>query len=132
MAVALPMLMGDENRLQEVFLNIMLNAAQSMEDVETLTIRTYSEKVTESGKISKTNKFKAKDTIVVIEFKDTGKGMDEETLSKIFDPFFTTKEKGTGLGLFICYGIIKNHAGTIEAQSKLGEGSTFIIKLPIS
>lgn len=130
MAVALPMFLGDENQLQEVFLNIMLNAAQSMEGTGILTIRTYSEKITE-GERGKINKFKTGDTIVVIEFKDTGKGMDDEALSKIFDPFYTMKEKGTGLGLFICYGIVDNHRGTIEVQSKLGEGSTFIIKLPI-
>jgi signal transduction histidine kinase len=57
--------------------------------------------------------------------------MDEETLKKAFDPFFSTKEKGTGLGLSVCYGIIRNHNGIIEAQSKLGKGSTFIVKLPI-
>ena len=59
--------------------------------------------------------------------------MDEEALKKVFDPFFTTKEesKNTGLGLSICYGIIGNHKGIIEAQSKLGKGSTFIVKLPV-
>lgn len=126
----LPRPLGDENQIQEVFLNIMLNAVQAMGEGGSLTIRTYSEKITEDGR-RKTVKFKLGDKIVVTEFRDTGKGMDDETLNKIFDPFFTTKEEGIGLGLFVCYGIIENHGGIIEAQSKLGEGSTFIIKLPI-
>src|SRR3989344_2980084 len=111
----------DENQIQEVFLNIMLNAVQAMEGEGRLTIRTYSEKIRENGR-RKTDKFKLGNGAVIIEFRNTGKGMDEQTLNKLFSPFLTTKEKGTGLGLFICYGIIENHGGIIEAQSKLGEG----------
>jgi signal transduction histidine kinase len=129
--VDLPQPLGDENQIQEVFLNIMLNAVQAMEDKGRLTLRTYSKKITED-EARKTDKFKAGDKIVVIEIKDTGKGVDNEALNRLFGPFFTTKEKGIGLGLFICYGIIDNHRGVIEVQSKLGEGSTFIIKLPVS
>ena len=121
--------LGDKNQLHEVFLNIMLNAVQAMEKEEKLTITIRTEKIIKYGR-RKTDIFKQGQEIIFIEFKDTGKGMDEETLKKVFDPFFTTKEKNTGLGLSICYGIIKNHGGTIEVQSKLGEGSTFIVKLP--
>ena len=121
LAVDLPKVSGDQNQIEEVFLNIMSNAVQSMGSVGKLTIRVYSEKVIKNG-----------ERMVVIEFKDTGKGMDDETLKKIFDPFVTTKESGTGLGLFVSYGIIKNHGGAIEVYSKLGEGSTFSVKLPIS
>jgi signal transduction histidine kinase len=128
--VDLPQPLGDENQIQEVFLNIMLNAVQAMEGKGRLILRTYSKKITED-EARKTDKFKARDKIVLIEIKDTGKGMDNQTLNRLFDPFFTTKEKGVGLGLFICYGIIDNYRGVIEAQSNLGEGSTFIIKLPI-
>lgn len=128
--VGLPRIWADGGQLQEVFLNIMLNAVQMMENGGTLTIRTYGEEVTEYA-ASKTDKFKPGDRIVAIEIKDTGKGMDDETLKKVFEPFFSTKEKGVGLGLFICYGIIDNHGGVIEAQSKLGGGSTFIVQLPV-
>jgi two-component system NtrC family sensor kinase len=71
--------------------------------------------------------------MAVIAFADTGCGIPEEIINKIFDPFFTTKEvgKGTGLGLSMSYGIIKDHGGTINIQSRVGEGTTFIIELPI-
>jgi PAS domain S-box-containing protein len=125
----IPKVPGDSHRLQEVFLNIMLNAIQAMEGKGKLTIRTYKKKVVKYTR-RKTDTFKGPQGVVV-EFKDTGKGMNEETLTKIFDPFFSTKEKNTGLGLSICYGIIKNHNGLIEVQSKVGKGTTFTIKLPI-
>jgi two-component system, NtrC family, sensor kinase len=68
-----------------------------------------------------------------VEFTDTGDGIPEENLSKIFDPFFTTREagKGTGLGLSTSYGIIKDHQGKISVKSKMGEGTTFEIALPV-
>jgi len=126
----LPKILGDSNQLQGAFLNIMLNAVQTMEERGKLTVRTYREKVTKHGR-RKMDKFKLGTELVVIEFKDTGKGMDEEKLSKIFDPFFSTKEKGAGLGLSVCHRLIEDHNGIIEVHSKLGEGSIFIIKLPI-
>ena len=124
----LPKVFGDDNQIQEAFLDIMINAVQAMEGGGKLTTRTHREKATTHRD---TLKFKLGTELVVIEFKDTGKGMDEETLKKIFDPFFSTKERGVGLGLSICYKIIENHKGIIEAYSKLGEGCTFIVKLPI-
>lgn len=130
LTVNLPKPLCDKSQIQEVFLNIMLNAVEAMEKEGELTVKTYSEKITENGR-RKIDKFKLGDKIVVIEIKDTGKGMDEETLKKIFNPFFTTKEEGTGLGLYVSYGIIESQGGLIEVQSKLGEGSTFIIKLAI-
>ncbi|MFA5518196.1 MAG: ATP-binding protein, partial [Spirochaetota bacterium] len=68
-----------------------------------------------------------------IRFSDNGTGISEENLNKIFDPFFTTKDvgKGTGLGLAVIYGIIEGHNGSISVESTLGEGTTFIIKLPV-
>ena len=69
-----------------------------------------------------------------IEIVDTGPGISEDNLPHIFEPFFTTKEegKGTGLGLSLVYGIVQNHGGTIKAKSKINEGTTFIIELPIA
>lgn len=71
---------------------------------------------------------------VTLTFSDTGMGIKEENLSKVFEPFFTTKKegRGTGLGLWVSYGIVKSFQGDIKIKSKLNEGTTFIIKLPIS
>lgn len=113
----LPQVMADEKLLKQVFLNMILNAANAMPSGGKLTIKTER-----SGEYVK------------IVFKDTGVGIPEENLNKIFDPFFTTMPvgKGTGLGLSICYGIIKEHWGKIEVESVEGKGSTFIIFLPIT
>ncbi|MFC2088710.1 FG-GAP-like repeat-containing protein [Calditrichota bacterium] len=102
-------------QINQVLLNILANAAQSIEDTGNIWIETKEENV-----------------YFVIEVRDDGKGMSKETLSKIFDPFFTTKDvgEGTGLGLSISYSIIKNHLGTIEAKSEMNKGSVFRIKLP--
>lgn len=104
-------------QLTQVFLNMILNAAQAMRGRGIIHVRTYSLK-----------------GYAVAEVIDNGPGMDEVILKKIFDPFFTTKPvgKGTGLGLSIAYGIIKEHNGTIEAESRPGYGTTFRIKLPIA
>ena len=115
----LPKVMADPHQLQQVFLNILNNARQAIEGSRTsgvVRIRTDS---SEKG--------------VRILFQDDGPGISEENLAKIFNPFFTTKEvgKGTGLGLSLSYGIIKEHGGSITAQSKLGEGAAFIIELPL-
>jgi two-component system NtrC family sensor kinase len=71
--------------------------------------------------------------MIQISFADNGPGISEENLKMIFDPFFTTKEvgKGTGLGLSICYGIVEAHGGRIHARSKLGQGATFVVEIPI-
>ena len=112
----LPETIGDRSRLEEVFLNLFINAADAMIGSGKLTI------VTELG----TN------NSIRILISDTGKGIDKENLSHIFEPFFTTKEPGhgTGLGLSIVYGIIQKHNGTIDAECKTGRGTTFIICLP--
>jgi two-component system NtrC family sensor kinase len=113
----IPMLFVDGDQIQQVFMNILLNAADAMtENGGTLTIKTD-----------------LRDGMVEVSFTDTGSGMSKEHLSKVFTPFFTTKEtgKGTGLGLAISYGIIQSHSGDIEAKSEVGKGSTFRIKLPV-
>jgi PAS domain S-box-containing protein len=126
----IPEILADPGRLQEVFLNIMLNAVQAMPRGGQLTIRTYIEEVAEETR-RRTDIFKKGNKIVVIKFKDTGTGISKEKIKKIFSPFFTTKEQGTGLGLSICHGIIEAHMGSIDVESELGKGTTFIIKLPV-
>jgi signal transduction histidine kinase/CheY-like chemotaxis protein len=113
---ALPSIMADPNQLQQVFINIMLNAYQAMPDGGTLHITTR----TVSSELQ-------------VMFADTGPGIPEENLQHIFDPFFTTKEvgEGTGLGLSVSYGIVKAHGGDIEVDSQMGKGTTLIIKLPL-
>ena len=103
-----------EDQMKQVFLNILQNAAEAINKGGTITI------VTE-----------AFDTSTRITISDTGEGVSEDNLSLIFEPFFTTKAvKGTGLGLAVCYSIVKAHGGEINVQSKEGQGTTFIITLP--
>lgn len=113
----LPEVKGDISRLEEVFLNLFINAADAMKG---------------GGKLTITSRLGRKDT-VRITITDTGKGIDEKYISHIFEPFFTMKEpgQGTGLGLSIAYGIIKKHKGTIDVECKQGMGATFIICLPV-
>jgi two-component system, NtrC family, sensor kinase len=104
------------NQLNQVFMNIFVNAEQAMPERGTLTIKTFRE-----GNMAK------------ILISDTGVGIPKEDLAKIFDPGFTTKAVGvgTGLGLSICYKIIQDHHGRIEVDSEVGKGTTFTISLPI-
>jgi two-component system NtrC family sensor kinase len=112
----LPLISIDENQMEQVFINILLNASQSMPGGGSICIKTYTEDA----------------EYACIKITDTGAGISEENLGKIFDPFFTTKsDKGMGLGLSVSYGIIERHGGKIEVQSKLSEGTTFTIKLPL-
>jgi signal transduction histidine kinase len=113
----IPMLFVDADQIQQVFMNIIINAADAMGGGGgTLLVKT----VLMNG-------------IVEISFTDTGPGISKEHISKLFTPFFTTKEtgKGTGLGLAISYGIIQSHNGEIDVLSEVGKGSTFRIKLPV-
>ena len=125
LAENLPPILGVSNRLEQVFINLVMNGRDAIEEKRAstyqeieegvLTIRTYLE----DGK-------------VVAVVRDNGKGMSASVKEKIFEPFFTTKEisKGTGLGLSISYGIIKDYEGTIEVESMLGGGTIFKITLP--
>lgn len=112
----LPTIPGSVNHLQQVFLNMLINARDAMPKGGTMTVST-----------------EMKDFRAIIRFTDTGTGISQENMSKLFTPFFTTKEagKGTGLGLSICNKIISNHKGEIRAESEEGKGTTFIISLPI-
>ncbi len=113
-----PFISGDRKSLQQVFLNLFINAIQAMPDGGNLGIRVYN---SEDGHWLK------------IDVADTGQGIDADHLPHIFDPFFTTKTvgRGTGLGLSVTYGIIEKHGGHIEAHSQKGQGATFTISLPL-
>jgi two-component system NtrC family sensor kinase len=110
--------LGNAGQLKQVFLNIMINAADAMHGRGALTIKTFSA---------------AANNLVVIEFTDTGGGIPEDILPRIFDPFFTTKGvgEGTGLGLSMSYGIVKEHKGNIEVDTVVGSGTTFRVVLPV-
>lgn len=112
----LPNTVADGAQLQQVFTNIIINAAEAMDGKGTLTIQTSTEQ-----------------NFIHVSFSDTGHGISEENKKRIFEPFFTTKEvgKGTGLGLAISFSIIQKHQGTIEVRSQPNKGATFIVKLPI-
>jgi len=116
----LPPVHGSVTQLQEVFMNLAINACHAMVEVQPprprneLTLRARTE-----------------DSCVLVEVTDTGVGIPATKLSKIFEAFYTTKAHGTGLGLFLVYGIIQNHQGTITVQSTEGQGTTFTVRLPI-
>jgi two-component system NtrC family sensor kinase len=103
--------------LNQVFMNIFVNAAHAIKEHGTITVTTVLEGEN-----------------IIIRISDSGCGIKPENLKNLFDPFFTTKPvgEGTGLGLSISYGIIEKHSGSIEVESELGKGTTFIIKLPIT
>jgi len=109
---------GNTNQLQQVMLNLMLNAQHAMENSGTLTVETLLDEEKQ---------------LVSVAIGDTGCGMTEEVKNRIFEPFFTTKGvgKGTGLGLSVSIGIVKDHRGLIEVDSAVGEGTTFRISIPI-
>jgi hypothetical protein len=112
-----PLVQGIEYKLQQVFLNLLLNARDAMPKGGWLSI------VTRGG-----------DQTATVEIGDTGSGIPAEQLSRIYDPFFTTKEigKGTGLGLSITYGIVQEHGGNITCDSSLGQGTRFTLTLPLA
>jgi len=125
LAGKIPDIRAEHNRLEQVFINLVTNAIDAMDEkAETITDTPYEKKLTIRSFVEK-NK-------VVIMVKDTGMGMTDETKNKIFEPFFTTKEtgKGTGLGTSISFGIIKDYQGTIDIQSEYGKGAAFIMKFP--
>jgi two-component system NtrC family sensor kinase len=112
----IPNVFVDPDQIQQVFINIILNAAEAM---------------TKGGRLTITSALAPDEQYVVVRFADTGPGIPDELRERIFDPFYTTKEHGTGLGLSISYGIVEQHGGTISVESVIGKGSTFIIQLPI-
>jgi len=112
----LPRVVCNLAQINQVFMNLLVNAAQAMESQGTITITTRTE-----------------GDFAVVRFRDTGSGIPADKLGSIFDPFFTTKPvgSGTGLGLSISYGIIQDHGGSIEVESEVGVGTEFAIRLPL-
>jgi signal transduction histidine kinase/ActR/RegA family two-component response regulator len=119
--------LADANQIRQVLLNLSLNARDAMPGGGRLAFRT---KIAEAARPDSGGA--AKQTYFVIEVADTGKGMDESVRRRIFEPFFTTKQtgEGTGLGLAIAYGVVQNHGGFIDVESRVGKGTTFRIYLP--
>jgi CheY-like chemotaxis protein len=122
LAAGLPQVFADGYQVQQVLLNLVINAEQAMLSAKgsgTLVVRTWHDAEQES---------------VVVEINDDGPGIPEEVQSKIFDPFFTTKEvgKGTGLGLTVAYAIVQEHGGHIRLDSQPLAGASFFVELPIS
>lgn len=112
----LPSVMADRSQLQQLFMNILMNAVQAMNEKGTVTLGTRRNG---SGQVE-------------VAVSDTGCGIPADKIDRIFDPFYTTKpaDQGTGLGLSIAYGIVTRHGGTVSVESALGRGSTFTIRLP--
>lgn len=132
----LPNVWVDKGKMEQVFINIFLNAIQAMPKGGSLFLRTYQSKLgrlDEGMNISVEDNFKLGDDLLFIEIEDTGEGIDQDDLKKIFEPFFTTKVpgQGTGLGLSVSKNILKMHKGLIQIQSKKGQGTKVIITLKI-
>ncbi len=119
LADGLPKIMGNGNQIQQIVMNFMINAQQAMAD--------------KPGKVMVSTALVENDQ-VEIRVSDNGPGIPEDIQDKIFQPFFTTKEVGvgTGLGLSVTFGIIKDHMGTVSIDSQLGEGATFIVRFPVA
>ncbi len=111
----IPKMLVDSTQMKQVFLNILMNAVESMPDGGDLTV-----------------KIKITDESIKIDMIDTGKGMSEEALQNIFDPFYTTKSHGTGVGMAVSLKIIEDHGGNINVESELGKGTTISLSLPIN
>lgn len=128
----LPVVEGDPNQLEQVIMNLIVNARDAMPNGGLITIKTSMVEVKKS--IFDMPGYIQPGRYVLLTISDTGHGIPREIINRIFEPFFTTKErgKGTGLGLAMVYGIIKDHKGYISVESEVGKGSTFDVYLPVS
>jgi two-component system NtrC family sensor kinase len=120
----IPPVIGDPDQLQQVFLNLILNAIQSMPKGGSLHLSASAKWISKEGLESSQRQY------VVVSVVDTGMGMEKEVVQNIFNPFFTTKETGTGLGLMVSQGIVQDHEGWIDVESEMGKGSIFRVYLP--
>ena len=135
----LPKVLIDRIRIEQVFVNILINAVEAMPQGGKLRIRTYKKQLSKTGfRIGRRKNdgdyFEPRETIVVAEIEDRGAGISEDNLKEIFEPFFTTKgpDRGTGLGLSVTKNIIDLHKGLIDVKSKVGEGTKVIISLKVA
>jgi signal transduction histidine kinase len=106
----------DENQLEQVFVNLLLNAIQAIDENGVITVRSHLD---------------PKEEFLMVEIADSGGGIAKENLDKIFEPIFSTKKEGSGLGLAVSYGIVHNHQGQIEVESEAGKETRFRITLPV-
>jgi len=116
LAQNMPQVWVDKDQMQQAFINLALNAIEATDP---------------GGKVTFFSRLVDDDKVVSVSISDTGKGIDEKDLGRIFEPFFTTKENGTGLGMAITHGLVEQNGGTIAVRSKLGEGTTFEIRLAL-
>jgi signal transduction histidine kinase len=116
LAPDLPLIWGDGNALQQVMLNLLTNARDALGQGGEIAVQTAP--------------VDGQPGAARLVVRDTGPGIPPEVLGRIFDPFFTTKSEGTGLGLSISYGIVRDHKGTVDVQSRPGEGTTFVLTFP--
>lgn len=124
----LPVVFCDADQLKQVFINLVLNAVQAMPQGGTLSLMTRTPRAN-TWRLSDDAPRRVADQ-VELRFSDSGEGIPDQVRDRLFIPFFTTKQKGTGLGLAICHRIVKNHGGTIEVESRAGQGTTFVLRLP--
>ena len=123
---------GDPNQLEQVIMNLMVNARDAMPDGGLITVRTTVREIGNSSIDMPSGITPGR--YIELSVSDTGCGIPKGIINRIFDPFFTTKEKGkgTGLGLATVYGIVKDHKGYIAVQSEEGKGTSFTIYLPVT
>jgi PAS domain S-box-containing protein len=129
---SIPTVEADAGQIQQVLMNLCVNARDAMTDGGNLTIETYEETLT--AEQAESHAEAQPGSYIVLSVADSGVGMDRETMKRIFEPFYTTKEKGkgTGLGLSMVYGVVKNHGGHVHVSSEPGKGSKFKVYLPAS
>ena len=117
LSAELPDTLLDINQMEQVFVNLLLNAVEAIQEKGVITIKSYLD---------------ASQAYEIIDIMDTGCGIPPDDLNKIFEPFFSTKPKGTGLGLAVSYGIVRNHQGEIKVSSQPGSGTRFTIEIPVT
>lgn len=128
----IPALMGDANQIEQVIMNLMVNAGDAMPSGGVITVNTYSREI--GREASFVHPLLTPGPYVILTVSDTGTGIPDDIRDRIFDPFFTTKDqgKGTGLGLAMVYGIVKEHKGVITVESQTGKGTAFNVYIPAS
>jgi signal transduction histidine kinase len=132
LASGLPPLPMDHNKIEQVFVNVLMNAIHAMPEGGTLTVTTYAKSLLERGHLvgqRVTDRFQVGETAVVADIEDTGPGIPEAQLTKIFDPFFTTKPpgQGTGLGLAVTQSIMDMHGGAVLVRNRPEGGAAFTL-----